>query len=255
MIIVADIGNTHIVVGGYEGENLRFISRISTDAHKTVDEYAVKLRAILELHGTSKKDIRGAAISSVVPPLTSTFKEAIKLVCGVDALVVGPGIKTGLNLIVDNPVTVGADLICACVGAKEHYSYPSVIVDMGTATKLMILDEKGAFIGVSIAPGAALGLKALTGGTAQLPQIDLNAPAVLLGKNTIECMRSGVVFGHAAMVDGLIDRMEEELGVTFEKIATGGLSQVIIPHCHHEITIDQNLVLEGIRLIYVKNCK
>ncbi len=255
MILVVDIGNTHIVMGAYEGKKLRFVSRISTNARKTCDEYASKLQAVLALHGVSATDIHGGIISSVVPPLNGIIKEAIRLVYGFEPLVVGPGIKTGLNLIVDNPVTVGADLICACVGAKEKYTYPSVIIDMGTATKLMILDENGSFIGVTIAPGVEIALKALSGGTAQLPQIDLDAPAVLMGKNTIECMRSGVIFGNASMIDGMIDRFEKELGATLTKVATGGLSKVIIPHCNHEITMDENIILEGLRIMYNKNKK
>ncbi len=255
MILVVDIGNTHIVMGAYEGETLRFVSRISTNARKTRDEYASKLQAVLALHGVNANDVVGGIISSVVPPLNGIIKDAIRLVYGFEPLVVGPGIKTGLNLIVDNPVTVGADLICACVGAKEKYPVPSVIIDMGTATKLMILDENGAFIGVTIAPGVEIALKALSGGTAQLPQIDLDAPAVLMGKNTIECMRSGVIFGNASMIDGMIDRFEKELGTKLTKVATGGLSKVIIPHCNHKITLDEHIVLEGLRIIYNKNKK
>lgn len=253
MILVIDIGNTHTVIGGYEGEKLMFISRISTNAKKTVDEHASKLQAVLALHGVTDKDVTGGIISSVVPPLTGCIKESIELVFGVTPLVVGPGIKTGLNLLVDNPASVGADLICACVGAKEHYSFPSVIIDMGTATKMMILDQSGAFIGVTIAPGVDISLKALTGGTAQLPQIDLSAPPVLMGKNTMECMRSGVIFGNASMLDGMIDRFEKEMGTTLTLVATGGLSNRIIPHCNHKITIDDSLVLEGLRLLYIKN--
>jgi len=255
VILVVDIGNTHIVMGAYEGETLRFVSRISTNARKTRDEYASKLQAVLALHGVNANDVHGGIISSVVPPLNGIIKDAIRLVYGFEPLVVGPGIKTGLNLIVDNPVTVGADLICACVGAKEKYPVPAVVIDMGTATKLMILDENGAFIGVTIAPGVEIALKALSGGTAQLPQIDLDAPAVLMGKNTIECMRSGVIFGNASMIDGMIDRFEAELGTKLTRVATGGLSKVIIPHCNHEITMDENIVLEGLRIIYNKNKK
>ena len=255
MILVVDIGNTHIVLGAYEEEKLCFVTRIATNSNKTADEYASKIQAILALHGADRRRVEGGIISSVVPPLNSIMKEAMHLAYGIEPLIVEPGIKTGLNLVVDNPVTVGADLICACVGAKEHYSYPSVIIDMGTATKLMILDKNGSFIGVTIAPGVELALKALSGGTAQLPHIDLDTPAVLLGKNTIECMRSGVVFGNASMIDGMIDRLEKELGTTLTKVATGGLSKVIIPHCNHEITMDENIILEGLRIIYNKNRK
>lgn len=255
MILVVDIGNTHIVLGGYEGEKLTFVSRISTDAHKTADEYASKLQSVLMLHGATEETIEGAAISSVVPPLTGTLRHAVQMVYKVTPLVVDPGIKTGLNLKVDNPATVGADFICAAVGAKAHYSCPLVVIDMGTATKLLILDETGAFIGVTIAPGVDISLKALTGNTALLQQIDLTAPPVLLGKNTAECMRSGVVFGNACMIDGMVSRIEEELQTSLTKIATGGLAPIIIPHCKQSIVTDENLLLEGLRLLYEKNKK
>ncbi len=255
MILVVDIGNTHTVIGAYKGEKLKFVTRISTNARKTAEEYATKLKAVLDLHKVEDKEIVGGIISSVVPPLNGIFKEAVKLVYGFEPMIVGPGIKTGLNLIVDNPASVGADLICACVGAKEKYACPMVIVDMGTATKLIILDEKGAFIGVTIAPGVELALKALSGGTAQLPQIDLDIKPVLMGKNTIECMRSGVIFGNASMVDGMIERFTEELGGNLNIIATGGLSKVIIPYCKHKIEIDENIVLDGLKIIYEKNKK
>ncbi len=255
MLLAIDIGNTHIVIGGFEDEKLQFVSRISTNVRKTTDEYASKLRSVLTLHGASAYIINGAVISSVVPPISSIMKEAIKLVYGVEPLIVSPGIKTGLNMYVENPASVGADLICASVGAKAHYKMPAVIIDMGTATKMIILDKDGAFSGVTIAPGVEIALKALAGGTAQLPQIDLNAEAVLIGKNTIECMRSGVIFGNASMIDGMIDRFEDELKASLTKIATGGLSGVIIPHCKHKITLNSSLVLEGLRIIYEKNKK
>lgn len=255
MLLVVDIGNTHIVLGGYDGDELKFVSRISTNMRKTVDEYASKLRSVLTLHGASSQTIDGCIISSVVPPISATMKEAIKLVYEVDPIIVSPGIKTGLNLYVDNPASVGADLICASVGAKARYKMPAAIIDMGTATKIIILDESGTFIGVTISPGVEIGLKALSGGTAQLPQIDLSEKPVLIGKNTIECMRSGVVFGSAAMIDGMIDRFEAELGVSLTKIATGGLAGVIIPNCKHKIEINPSLVLEGLKIIYEKNQK
>ena len=159
MLLVVDIGNTHIVLGGYDGDELKFVSRISTNMRKTVDEYASKLRSVLTLHGASSQTIDGCIISSVVPPISATMKEAIKLVYEVDPIIVSPGIKTGLNLYVDNPASVGADLICASVGAKTRYKMPAAIIDMGTATKIIILDESGTFIGVTISPGVEIGLK------------------------------------------------------------------------------------------------
>ena len=173
MILVIDIGNTNIVLGGFADDKLAFVARIATNATKTEDEYATKIKSILTLHEVDKKEVKGAIISSVVPPLNSVMKKAVRIVYGVEPIMVGPGIKTGINIQCDNPASVGADLICACVAAHHLYGSPSLIVDMGTATKMMVMDKTGTFIGVSIIPGVNIGLKALASGTAQLPQISL----------------------------------------------------------------------------------
>ena len=188
-----------------------------------------------------------------MPPLNHTFKTAVLKAYGVEPLLVLPGIKTGMNLKCDDPSTVGADLICACVASLNLYGAPSVTVDMGTATKIMALDKSGAFCGLSIIPGVNIGLKALASGTAQLPQISLEAPPSPLGKNTADCMRSGVVFGNASMIDGMIDRIEKELGYKTTIIATGGLAQFLIPHCTHEIIYDEAILLRGLYLLYQMN--
>ncbi len=253
MIIAIDVGNTNIVLGGFIDNKLSFVARIATDVSKTEDEYATKIRAVLSIHDVLEKNVDGAIISSVVPPLNSVIRNAVKFIYGVDALEVGPGIKTGINIRCDNPASVGADLICACVAAHHIYGSPSLIIDMGTATKIMIMDKSGAFFGASIIPGVNIALKALSGGTAQLPQIDLEAPKSVIGKNTVDCMRSGVVFGNASMLDGMIDRYTEEFGEALPVYATGGLSSSIIPHCKHKITVDENLVLSGLKILYDKN--
>ncbi len=253
MILAVDIGNTNIVLGGFVGDELSFVARIATDATKTEDEYATKIRSVLALHGVEKKELKGAIVSSVVPALNTIMKKAIYMVYGVTPLMVGPGIKTGINIKCDNPSSVGADLICACVAAHHIYGSPSLIIDMGTATKMMVMDDSGAFIGVSIIPGVTIGLQALTSGTAQLPQISLEAPPSVLGKNTIDCMRSGVVFGNASMLDGMIDRITDEMGKELPIIATGGLSSTIVNHCKHNIKLDANLLLKGLNILYKKN--
>ncbi len=253
MILAIDIGNTNIVLGGFVGDKITFVARIATDATKTEDEYATKIRSVLTLYQVEKTNVNGAIISSVVPPLNSIMKKAISLVYGVEPVLVGPGIKTGINILCDNPSTVGADLICACVAAHHIYGSPSLIIDMGTATKMMVMDQNGAFIGVSIIPGVNISLKALASDTAQLPQISLEAPKSVLGKNTADCMRSGVVFGNASMLDGMIDRFCDELGEKLPVIATGGLSATIIQHCKHKILLDENLVLKGLKILYEKN--
>ena len=253
MILTIDIGNTNIVLGGFDDEKLRFISRISTNAKKTDAEYATKLKSILSLYGVDESEVSGAAISSVVPILTQTMANAIKIVFKVKAVIVGPGIKTGINLLADNPAQVGADLICACVAAAKLYTTPVLIIDMGTATKFMLVDESKSFTGVSIMPGVEISLKALTGGAAQLPQISLVPPKKLLGTNTIDCMRSGIIYGNAAMLDGMIDRIGDEVKSELTIVATGGLSRSIIPYCRHDVILDDDLILKGLLIIYNKN--
>ena len=253
MILAIDIGNTNIVIGGFVEENLTFVARIATNANKTEDEYATKIRSVLALHDVEKSAIKGAIISSVVPPLNSVMKKAIFLVYGVEPIMVQPGIKTGIGIHCDNPASVGADLICACVAAHHIYGSPSLVIDMGTATKIMLMDNSGAFVGASIIPGVSIGLKALASGTAQLPQISLEAPKSVAGKNTVDCMRSGVVFGNASLIDGMIDRYNEEVGENLRVYATGGLASTIVCHCKHDITLDVDLVLKGLYILYKKN--
>lgn len=253
MIIAIDIGNTNITIGGFTDDNPSFVAHISTDASKTSDEYAQILTGIFSLHNKEAVNVSGAVIASVVPPLNEIIRKAVKFVFGVDALIIAPGIKTGVNIHCDVPSTVGADIICACAACGKLHSSPAIIIDMGTATKIMAIDKSGAFIGVSIIPGVTMGLKALSEGTAQLPQVSLDAPNTVIGKNTSDCMKSGVIFGNASMIDGMIERFFEEIGEDTPVFATGGLSSVIIPHCRHKITIDDSLVLKGLNIIYRKN--
>lgn len=253
MILTVDIGNSNIAFGGFEKDELSFVVRISTETRKTADEYASKILGVFAVHNIEKQGVSGAIISSVVPPLNSVIKDAIKIIWGIDPLMVGPGIKTGINIHCDTPSSVGADLICACVAAHSLYGSPSLIVDMGTATKMTVINEKGAFIGVSIIPGVLMGLNALSENTAQLPRVELEAPRLVVGKNTTDSMRSGVIFGNAAMIDGMIDRINSEVGVDLPVYATGGVAQLIIPHCKHSIKIDDTLVLKGLNILYNKN--
>ncbi|MBQ3081829.1 MAG: type III pantothenate kinase [Clostridia bacterium] len=253
MVLTIDIGNTNITLGGFEGDNLKFVARLATVSTKTADEYAVLLLNVLSLHNVEKSQIMGAIISSVVPPLNAAMNKAVKSIYGIEAINVGPGIKTGINIHCDTPSSVGADLICACVAAHHIYGSPSLIVDMGTATKMMVVNDKGAFIGVSIIPGVRMGMQALAMGTAQLPQVSLDAPSMVVAKNTVDCVKSGVIYGNAALVDGMIDRICEEVGAVLPVYATGGLSAIIVPHCKHKITLDEHLVLKGLNILYKKN--
>lgn len=253
MILAIDIGNTNIVLGGFVGEETSFVARIATDTKKTEDEYAAVIRSVLSIHAVEKREVQGAIIASVVPPLNSIMQKAVQIVYGIKPILVGPGIKTGINIHCDNPATVGADLICACVAAHYIYGSPSLVVDMGTATKIMLVDKTGTFCGASIIPGVHIGLRALSGGTAQLPQISLEAPRSVIGKNTVDCMRSGVVYGNACLIDGMIDRYFAEVGEEMQVVATGGLASTIIPLCRHKIILDETMVLKGLLIIYKKN--
>lgn len=253
MILTIDIGNTSIALGGFEKDELKFVVRLSTDVTKTEDEYASKILNILSLHGVDRNGVDGAIISSVVPPLNAIMKSAIKLAYGVEPLMVCPGIKTGIGILCDSPSSVGADLICSCVAANTLYGAPALIIDIGTATKMIVTNKNGAFIGVSIIPGVMMGLKALSNGTAQLPLVSLEAPNTVVGKNTVDCIKSGVVFGNASMIDGMIDRINREIGEELPVIVTGGYSSSIAPHCNHKMIIDEYLVLKGLNVIYNKN--
>ena len=253
MVLAIDIGNTNIVIGGFDNDTLSFVARMATNTFKTEDEYATQILDILSIHNVEKDNVSGAIVSSVVPQLNSIIKKALLFAYNVDAILVGPGIKTGINIQCDDPSSVGADLICACVAAHHIYGSPSIIIDMGTATKMMIVNHKGSFVGAVISPGVQIALNALARGTAQLPHIGLETPKSVIGKNTIDCMRSGVVFGNASMIDGMIDRCIDELGEDVKVYATGGLSAAIIPHCRHEITLDSDLILKGLNFLYKKN--
>ena len=253
MILAVDIGNTNIMLGGFSGDRLAFVSRLSTDLTKTADEYASGLLGVLSLYGVMRDEICGAILSSVVPPLNAVIKKAITFLYGVTPIIVGPGIKTGLNIHCDIPSSVGTDIICACVAVNQRYGGPALIVDMGTATNMMVLNGKGAFIGVSIMPGIQMGLNALADGTAQLPKISLEAPRTVIAKNTAESMRSGVIFGHASMVDGMIDRVCEELPEKPKVYITGGMAPFILQYCGHEMILDEHLVLKGLYYLYQKN--
>ncbi len=253
MVLTVDAGNSEIALGGFEEDTLRFVARIATDVQITDDEYAMRLDGILKLHSIERSEVTGAVISSVVPQLNRSLKKAIRFLFGVEPLMVGPGVRTGLGIQCDTPSSVGADLICASVAASSIYGSPCLIVDIGTATKMMVVNHSGAFIGVSIIPGVLMGLNALAAGAAQLPSIGLDAPGRIIAKNTADCMKSGVIFGHASMIDGMIGRINEEFGEELPVYVTGGLAPVILPHCREKMQYDEMLVLKGLNIIYRKN--
>ena len=253
MLLTIDIGNTNITLGAFKDGELVFTSRLATDHRRMEDQYAIELRDILDINGAEITDFDGAIISSVVPNVTVCIKKAVYKLLGIDSLIVGPGIKTGRNIKIDNPAQLGADLVAGAVGALEAYNMPCVVIDMGTASTISVLDRNGTFLGGAIAAGVRLTLKALTENTAQLTSMPIEAPSSVIGANTVECMQSGLVYGTAAMLDGLLERIEDELGETPTVVATGGLSKQIIEHCKANIIYDENLLLEGLRAIYEKN--
>ncbi|MEG1875264.1 MAG: type III pantothenate kinase [Angelakisella sp.] len=257
MILAIDIGNTNIVLGTYQEERLVFVSRIRTESEKTEDEYGVLIRSILRLHYQEPREITAVIISSVVPPLTAAMKRAANLLCSTaTVLVVGPGVKTGLDIRIDNPAQLGADLVSTSIGVLEKYPVPAITIDLGTATKICMIDQNRSFRGCSIMPGVGIALEALSKRTAQLPSISLEGDDIkLVGTNSIDSMRSGVVLGAASMLDGMISRLEEEYGSFATIVACGGVVNAIVPHCKHNITIDPTLLLDGLYAIYRKNVK
>lgn len=253
MIIAVDIGNSNIVIGCFEKNELRFVERLSTNHRSTEMEYTVMIKTILELHGMSGEHIDGGIISSVVPPLTDTLRAAMeRLGCG-EILVVGPGIKTGLKILLDNPAQLGSDRVADAVGALDLYPVPLILIDMGTATTISVIDHDKSFLGGMIIPGLRVSLESLTNRTSQLPTISLTPPKKIIGTNTVECMKSGIINSTASSIDGIVERIEEELGEQCTVVATGGLANVIIPFCKRKVILDETLLLKGLWIIYRKN--
>lgn len=256
MILAIDIGNTNIVLGGIEGENIFFVARLSTDRNKTEDEYKIYFRQIMEIYGVNKEKVEGSIISSVVPPLTNILKSAVEHYTGTPAIMVGPGIKTGLNILMDNPGQLGSDKVVTAVATSARYPMPQIIIDMGTATTMSVLDKNGNFLGGPLFPGVLVSHDALIARTSQLPRVSLEAPERVIGRNTIDSIKSGLILGNAAMMDAMIERIEEELGEKATVIATGGLSGTIIPHCKREgIIYDDDLLIKGLGILHEKNRK
>ncbi|MEG1428776.1 MAG: type III pantothenate kinase [Hydrogenoanaerobacterium sp.] len=254
MVLAIDIGNSNIVIGGFKDSTPLFVTRISTDASRTKFEYAVVLNDLLGLYGYKKTDITGAIISSVVPPLSSVIQGAVRLVNPVRVLAVEPGIKTGLDIKIDNPGQLGADLLATAVGAFSKYPLPAVIIDLGTATKITVVDKNRCFRGGAIMPGVMIALRALSSKTAQLPQISLSDGVQnAIGTNTVDCMRAGVILGTASMIDGMLERYKKVLGNDITVIACGGLTDAIVPYCESKIIKDPYLILNGLLELYKKN--
>lgn len=253
MILTVDVGNSNIVLGAVDGSDIRFEARLRTDATKTSDEYCIDLKMLLDVYGVQPSDIEGSIIASVVPQVLNSMQTAIKKLTGKSVLVVGPGLKTGLNIKIENPSHTGADLVVGCVAALREHKAPMIIVDMGTATTMIVLDKDSAMIGGCIMPGVKISMDALTDRTALLPGLQLDQPKKAIGRNTIDCMRSGIMMGAACMIDGMIERMEAELGYETTVIATGGIAKFVLPMCKKEIIYDKDLLVKGLATLYREN--
>ncbi|MBS6956507.1 MAG: type III pantothenate kinase [Enterocloster asparagiformis] len=253
MILAIDMGNTNTVIGGIDEKQTYFIERITTDQGRTATEYAVSFKNILEMCGIDVSDIEGAILSSVVPPLNSVILTAVEKVTGIRPLLVGSGMKTGMNILMDNPKSVGSDQIVDAVAASHDHPLPLIVIDMGTATTMCVVDKNRNYIGGIIMPGLKVSLDSLSSKTAQLPYISLEVPDRVIGKNTIDCMRAGIIYGNVDMIDGIIDRMDRELGQPATVVATGGLARFITPMCRHKIICDDALLLKGLLILYQKN--
>lgn len=256
MIFTMDIGNSNIVAGLMDaGKNILFSGRIRTDRQKTKEEFMIELKTLLDIYKISVEGVRGAIISSVVPALTDIVRDGITMLIGVTPLVVSSGIKTGIKIATDHPASLGTDLVVDAVAAAEEYPGPLAIFDMGTATTCSVVDEKKVYLGTLIMPGIRISQDALTERTSQLPYIRFEKPKHIIGRNTIESMQSGLLYGNAAMIDGLIERIEEELGREVTALATGGIAGIIIPRCRKKVIYDEALLLKGLWYIYHKNAK
>lgn len=253
MLLCTDVGNTNIKFAIFDGDALLMKMRFSTNHSKTADDYAVDLYTIFEINKLDVNKIKGSIISSVVPTITEPLINAIKTVTSTESLVVGPGIKSGLDIRLDNPSAVGSDIVCICVAVKELYTCPAIVIGLGTATTILYINSKKAYCGGAIFPGVQVSLEALTTKCALLPSVNITEPKKVIGTNTSDCIRNGIIFGNASMIDGMIERYEEETGEKCTLVATGGNASSVIRYCKKDIVINDDLVLLGLKIIYDKN--
>ena len=255
MILTIDVGNANIVIGLVKNEKILFDAKLRTDITKTSDEYCIDLKMLMDVYKIQPEQIQGSIIASVVPQVLNSMQSAVRKLTGKSALVVGPGLKTGLNIQIENPSQTGADLVASAVAALQEHSAPLIIVDMSSTTTMTVLDKNGTLIGGSIGPGVKMSLDALTDRTALLPGLQLDQPKKVIGRNTIDCMRSGVMLGAACMVDGMVDRMEQELGYRATVIATGSIARFIVPMCRRDVIYDKDLLVKGLAELYRENVR
>lgn len=252
MILAIDVGNTNVVIGCCENDKILLMERVTTNHTATPLEYVISIKAVLDIGGIDTTEITGAIISSVVPSVTDTIRTAIKKLAGVDSLVIGPGLKTGLSIKTDNPAQLGSDLVVDAVAGIHEYGAPLIIFDLGTATTISVINSAKEYVGTIIMPGMMISLNAMVSGTSQLPKISLDPPKKLVGTNTVDCMKSGILYGTAACMDGMIDRIKGEMG-DMTVVATGGLAGTIVPLCKNKVILDDELLIKGLMRIYNKN--
>lgn len=256
MIIAIDVGNSNIVIGTLEGRDVLTSARVLTKRDATAYEYAMDVKSALEFNKVKIEEAEGAIIASVVPSVTEALRQALKLIGIRRVLVVGSGIKTGLNIRIDDPAQLGADLAVGAVAGLSMEQAPMILIDMGTATTVTAIAPDNSFIGGAIIPGVVLSMNALANGTSLLPNVPITAPKAAIGTNTVACMQSGAVIGAACMLDGMIERMEAEIGQPCRVIATGGLSRFVVPLCkRQDIRLEPDLLLIGLAEIWEKNRK
>ena len=255
MILTIDVGNANIVIGLVKNEKILFDAKLRTDITKTSDEYCIDLKMLMDVYKILPEQIQGSIIASVVPQVLNSMQSAVRKLTGKTALVVGPGLKTGLNIQIENPNQTGADLVASAVAALQEHPAPLIIVDMSSTTTITVLDKSGTLIGGSIGPGVKMSLDALTDRTALLPGLQLDQPKKVIGRNTTDCMRSGVMLGAACMVDGMVERMEQELGYRATVIATGSIARFIVPMCRTEVIYDKDLLVKGLAALYRENTR
>lgn len=253
MLFAIDIGNSYITMGGFEGEELRFEASLETNARRSAEQYAVDIKQLLCLFGAEEICAEGAVVSSVVPELTEVIKRAFGMLFDAGVTVIGPGVKTGLNIMIDDPTQLGADICAAAVGALAEFEPPLIVCSLGTATAIGVIDQRRILRGVIIAAGLGSTLSSFADDTALLPHISVERPDKVIGKNSKQSMQSGLVYGTAAMIDGLADRIEEEIGAKARIIITGRSAATVAGACKRAVTVREKLLLEGLRSIYIKN--
>ena len=253
MVLAIDIGNTHIVLGCIDGDKIIFRERMSTNPNATRLEVASMVKTAFDMYRVDYTKLEGAIISSVVPSVTKNVKGAIEKFAKIKVLVVEPGIKTGISIKIDNPAQLGSDLLVSAVAGVNEYKTPLIIIDMGTATTVSVVNKNKEYIGGVILPGVGISHDALVNRTSKLQSIALDEPKKIIGTNTVDCIQSGLMYGNAGALDGLIDRFNEEMGEKCTVVATGGLSKIVVPLCKNEIIIDEDMLLKGLMIIYNKN--